>query len=140
MKILVCTSLTQGRRPNDFCFAPEEEIVRFGVEHQGEDVDGVCGCRRAMHGINTNRATTTVKVVETKLIREEFRRLIATSFRTAYSRQSIHPDESDLTQECAELMADYILATAAEFQVGQVLERRGTSFEVREDEWADTIE
>ena len=136
MKILVATNNTQGARKNDFCFVPEEEIVRFGVEHPQEDIDAPCGCRRAMFGINTNKATTTFKVVETVLIREEFRRLVATSFRRAIRASA---ELESITDECAELMADFILQTAKEFQVGQVLERRGTEFFVREDEWAEVI-
>jgi hypothetical protein len=135
MKILVATNFTQGRRANDFCFVPEEEIVRFGVEHVGEDLDSVCGCRRAMFGTKTGKATTTVKVVETLMIREEFRRLIATSFWASCNQAEV----AELAADCAEIMADYILQIASEFQVGQILERRGAQFEVREDEWADII-
>ena len=40
MKILVATKETQGNRKNDFCFCDEEEIVKAGMECDGESVDG----------------------------------------------------------------------------------------------------
>jgi hypothetical protein len=36
MRILVSTKKTQGQRKNDFCWVPEGEIVRFGMECGGE--------------------------------------------------------------------------------------------------------
>jgi len=64
MKILVATEETQGRRPNDFCWAEEGEIVTFGSECVDEVVDGPCGCRRALRGVGTRKATTTFRVVD----------------------------------------------------------------------------
>ena len=43
MRILVATEETQGRRPNDFCFAEEGEIVTFSPECTSEEIDGPCG-------------------------------------------------------------------------------------------------
>ena len=68
MKILVATKATQGKRTSDFSFAIEGELVMIPtMECDGEAVDGHCGCRRAMAGLESHSATTTVKVVERDL-------------------------------------------------------------------------
>jgi hypothetical protein len=64
MKVLVATEETQGRRPNDFCFTEEGELVLFGSECSRETIDGPCGCRRSLVGVRSGMATTTVRVVE----------------------------------------------------------------------------
>ena len=51
MKVLVGTKETQGQRSNDFSWAEDGELVMFGSECDREDVDGTCGCRRAMSGL-----------------------------------------------------------------------------------------
>lgn len=136
MKIFVATSQTQGERWNDFCFAADGEIVRFGVEHLGDELDGLCGCRRAMYGVESARATTTVKVVESDMLPADFRRLISSSFLASINATEV---EIDLAVEVASIMADFLMQVAAEYQTGQVLERRGDYFEVRDDLWPDVI-
>jgi hypothetical protein len=64
MKVLVSTKETQGTRSNDFCWVPVGEILTLGFECDGESIDGPCGCRRAMVGVLTRKATTTMRVVE----------------------------------------------------------------------------
>jgi len=101
--------LTQGQRDNDFCWAEEDELVRFPFECDRERVDGQCGCRRSMAGLLSQKATTTFKVVELPIGKE------ALQFITRL------PD--------AEL--DQLLAAAAEFEVGDICERRGGTIQQR---------
>ncbi len=84
MKILVATKATQGKRTNDFSFATEGEPVMIPVmECDGEPVDGHCGCRRAMAGLESHSATTTVKVVERDLTPRRLELLIRKSWQQA---------------------------------------------------------
>jgi len=109
MKLFTATRLAQGQRDNDFCWAEEEELVRFPFECDGERVDGQCGCRRSMAGILSQKGTTTIKVIELAIGKE------ALQFVTRL------PD--------AEL--DQLLAAAAEFEVGDICERRGGTIQQR---------
>ncbi|OGV70911.1 MAG: hypothetical protein A2283_22065 [Lentisphaerae bacterium RIFOXYA12_FULL_48_11] len=62
MKVLVATRRTQGRRDNDFNFCEEGELLIYGSECDAEAVDGHCGCRRALVGMTSGKATTTFLV------------------------------------------------------------------------------
>lgn len=126
MKVLVATHETQGKRKNDFCFVPDDELVCFGSECDGEPVDGNCGCRRSMVGLECRRATTTVKVVGMDLTKEQFIQKLTESFTKA-GYGGIDNFEDFVKEEAEELlrMADY-------FPVGAILEKRGTVFRVRQ--------
>src|SRR5688572_27337393 len=73
MKVIVATSKLQGQRKSDFCHATEGELVVFPFQCDGEKIDGPCGCRRSMSGIDSGKATTTMMVVEMEISSEEFR-------------------------------------------------------------------
>lgn len=65
MKLLTATNATQGRRPGDFDFAVEGELVYLGIvcdRDRETGPDGGCGCRRAFAGLNSHLATTTAMV------------------------------------------------------------------------------
>jgi len=62
MKVLVATNETQGQRKSDYHNAETGELVRFIMECDGEKVDGKCGCRRALGGMVSQKATTTFTV------------------------------------------------------------------------------
>lgn len=62
MKVLVATTKRQGMRKNDFCHATEGELVKFSFECDGEKVDGKCGCKRSMGGINSRELPTDKSV------------------------------------------------------------------------------
>lgn len=59
MKVLIQTKETQGWRANDFCFGRDGEIVMFPVTRCEEDIDGPCGCGRALVGALSRMGTTT---------------------------------------------------------------------------------
>ena len=120
MKILVATGLTQGRRTNDFCWAEEGEIVTFGSECTNEFVDGPCGCRRALRGVRTRKATTTFRVVErSDLSPDDLARMVAESLVAGGwypSLEQAHPAASEDALRVA--------AIAFEHAEGSILERR----------------
>ncbi len=109
MKLFVSTKLTQGQRNNDFCWAEEDEMVRFPFECDGESVDGRCGCRRSMAGLYSQKATSTFKVVELAIGKE------ALQFITRL------PDDE----------LDQLLYAASQFPIGTVCERRGDTIQER---------
>ena len=69
LKVLVSTKGGQGGRDSDFNFCKDGEIVYYGMEcdRDENDVDGDCGCKRCLIGVNGLTGTTTFKVVRTLL-------------------------------------------------------------------------
>jgi hypothetical protein len=121
MKIIVATSEMQGQRPGDFNFVPDGEVVIVSdcdCLHEG------CDCIRSMVGVNCGKGTTTMKVVESDLTREQYRRLIGGA-KQGYADLGV--DESVFDEQ-----ADALLELAAEFTAGAVIERNGEDFEVRQ--------
>jgi len=128
MRVLVSTHETQGYRKNDFCWANDGELVNFHFECDGETVDGHCGCHRSLSGLESHKATTTVKVVEMEITLRELAERIRASLKAAgwleYSNEQeiiawVNQDAGELTK-----VAKY-------FPVGTVLEKRGGSFQNR---------
>lgn len=119
IKVLVGTKETQGTRANDFSWTEENELVMFGSECDGEAVDGGCGCRRSLSGVNSRKATTTFKVVDIEVTRDELVDIFKSSLEAA---------EYTEVDEWATTSADSIIEIVASFEVGQVLERRGDKF------------
>jgi len=125
MRVLVATKAGQGKRKTDFCWADEGELVNFGFECDGETVDGSCGCRRSMSGFETFKATTTFKVEDRNITREDFIRALVQSLKKA-GWLTIANNEKLVRDTVAEL-----LTLAKSFPVGKVLERRGDKIQVR---------
>ena len=128
IKLLVATKETQGKRNNDFCFAEEGEIVVRGSECDGEAVDGRCGCKRAMCGVKTRTATTTMKVVELDIEPEDVKEQMKESLVKGGWASLMKPKEveemvNDSYKENVEL-AEY-------FGVGAIVEKRGDTFQSR---------
>jgi hypothetical protein len=127
VKILVATEETQGRRKNDFSWTKEGELVTFGSECTDETIDGDCGCRRSMSGVETGKATTTVRVVEREsaslwtLANLLTALLVANGYYSSWSkaRKPAIEDARDLAE------------IAGRFPEGTILERRGNRFAER---------
>lgn len=122
MKFLVATSETQGQRVNDFFFAKVNELLRFGTECSGEEIDGECGCRRCMIGTITKKGTTTMKVSETGLAKEQLIDVYYNDLRNAgwkLSREDVAED------------VERILRISDLYPEGTVLEKRGNEFKRR---------
>ena len=125
IKVLASTKKSQGKRKNDFSFVPEDELVVFGTECSGEAIDGQCGCRRSMTGMESRLATTTLKVIEIDLTGEQYERLVLKTLRDA--------GFGDLPgiEEQAMRDARGLLDVVNHFPVGSILEKRGNKFVVR---------
>lgn len=125
MKILSATTETQGWRANDFCHAVEGELVLFVPSCDGESIDGDCGCRRAMAGSVSHRATTTIKVIDRNdLNPNKYFTLIADSLESQgyiNERMLTDPEVNEWVQD----LTDDLIRLANFYPVGTVLERRG---------------
>jgi hypothetical protein len=121
MKIIVATSETQGRQPGDFNFVPDGEIVMVSdcdCLHAG------CDCVRSMVGIKNGKGTTTMKIVESNMTGEEYRRLIK---EANHSYGELGIDDITFNEQ-----ADALLDLAMQFPVGAVIERDGENFQQRQ--------
>lgn len=109
MKVLVATRLTQGTRDNDFFWCNEGELVRLGGECDSDrgNPDGGCGCVRSFGGVDSNKGTTTALVEERDLTMSEYSRLVG-----AYASE--------------------IALVANQFDVGDVVEKRGSAYDSEE--------
>ena len=127
MKILVCTSEGQGARDNDFCWTNEGEAALVGERcdsHEKGSVDGSCGCGRALMGLETRKASTTVRVAEVDFDHEVFKQRIRTS--------TIKAGFGDLGDEYLEEMATYMEEQANRWPVGTVVELREKGLQERQ--------
>lgn len=124
MLYLVATKETQGRRKNDFSWADEGEPVHFAFEcdRDKNNIDGGCGCRRAMSGLNTHKATTTFKVAD---IDTDVVALLKKHFTEGW-RFSEEEATKMAEQEAAELRRN-----AEFFGEGTILEKRGNRIKER---------
>ena len=128
MKVLVATGETQGQRSNDFNWCREGEPVKFGSECDGEAFDGQCGCRRSMAGVESNKSTSTMKVVWLDLTRDELADMLRDNYKKAGWYKLMGPEgaEERIQSEVTEL-----LRMAADFPVGCMVEKRGNTLQVR---------
>lgn len=128
MKVLVATTLGQGKRKSDFAHATEGELVTLATQCDDRDgIDGRCGCRRAFAGLDTHLATTTATAEERDVTREQFVALLRDSQRAAgFYRDGDPEDEADLEED-----ASVLLAIAGAIRPGQVVEKRGANIQTR---------
>ena len=123
MLFLVGTKETQGKRKNDLSHTEDGEVLMFGSECDGEKVDGGCGCRRALAGVKTAKATTTMKVADVSedVIRAGMVGFLVNkwSFDEAEALEWVNGDIKELNR-----VAEF-------FGEGTVLERRGRKFAER---------
>ena len=129
MKVIVATDETQGRRNNDFSFTNEGELVRFGTECDGESIDGRCGCRRSMCGVESHKATTTMKVLDIEITREEICQMLNGSNESGGWKDLFKSRDEYMAFVVDE--ADELIRLANSFDVGDVLERRGSKVQRR---------
>lgn len=129
MKLLVSTKETQGQRKSDFSHVPEGEIVNFAFECDTDrgNIDGVCGCRRSMSGIECNTATTTMKVVEVAAEQEPE---ILGKIRKHYE-EGWHRTPKEAAEEAQEDLEE-LKKIGEFFPLGAIIEKRGKTFQVRQ--------
>jgi hypothetical protein len=148
-KVLVATKETQGSRSNDFCWATEDEIVvpGFTCDSAHGEPDGPCGCVRAFCGIAGHLGTTTARVVEKDLTRDQVVDLLLSGDKHAGWLRGVTEAEirenlkgCDATELADRLegleifKASYqrLLCWLTQYPVGTILERRGEVFEMRQ--------
>ena len=125
MKLLTITKEGQGKRSNDFCLANEGEIVRFGTICEREPIDGSCGCRRSLVGLDSWKSSTTVVVRDLNITPEELTLRIANYYREAW-KISVKEAMAYANEEVEQLES-----FGKHFPVGRVLEIRGDTVQVR---------
>ena len=122
MHLLISTTQKQGKRKNDFCFVPEDEILIFASECDGETIDGSCGCRRAMTGIDCGKGTTTMKCADVDITAIALQQKIAQRYIDAWHLDPIKALDISIS-DAAEL-----IKLASAFPVNSVIEKRGNKF------------
>src|SRR5688572_27701467 len=103
LPVLTATPRTQGYRSNDFCFTTASEIVMFGSECDGESIDGSCGCRRSLVGLDSLKSTTTFLVARLPLSRQELLAKFTPSLRRSGWLKLMPPD---MVQKLVDLNLD----------------------------------
>lgn len=127
VKVLISTLDTQGMRKNDFSYTLGAELLKFGTECDGEKIDGKCGCRRSMVGVESKKATTTMKVIDIDIPIE----LIALEITNSEIASGWFEKGSKEAINEGTKQAKEIIRIASTFQNGAVLEKRGNVFSVR---------
>ncbi len=131
MRVFVATTEGQGQRNTDFSYLAENELVTVDVlECDREEIDGACGCRRALAGLESRLAGTTARVEERAITRGELRAIIEKSERVGgwlegEIMQSERARIDDITTELMQL--------ADAFAVGTIVERRGVVVQERQE-------
>lgn len=117
MKVLVATRKGQGLRDNDFCFTKEGELVHYGFECTNEKIDGRCGCKRSLGGMDSLKATTTFTVEERDLTEAEYLKTFLASLKRA--------GWGGMEKWVVRAAAKDLLRIANKFKAGTILEKRG---------------
>ena len=124
MKILVATSAGQGLRQSDFNTATDGTPVRFADEcdRDRDRIDGRCGCRRAFATLTDGQATTTARIAETDMARDDY----VTALTSSYGSLAEYAEPGEMDEEANEL-----LRIAEAFPIGTVVEKRGNQIKTR---------
>jgi hypothetical protein len=132
MKVLTATTETQGWRSDDFCWTVEGEMVIFPpIECDCHVFDDHCGCRRAMAGLVSQRATTTIKVADREeLDTESYYALIVDGLRDQGYVTGELLNDPEVTKWVQGLMDD-LMRVADAYPVETILERRGDVISAR---------
>lgn len=125
MKLLTITNEKQGTRANDFCFGNEGEIAKFGSVCDRATVDDKCGCKRAMVGLSTSKASTTVKVTDVDITKQHLVDALAFSYVTNWQMPVL-----DAKQLAASEAAN-LIKYASIFEDSAVVEIRGNKLATR---------
>ena len=126
MKYVVATQQGQGIRKNDFFWANEGEPVLFGSQCSHATVDDYCGCARAMCGVHSAKATTTMRVANMDAVE------VLNHLREHYMKNWGYED--DMARELAERQFLEIAIFAAKHEIGTIIELRENGLQPRGEE------
>ena len=128
MKVLIATHLTQGERRSDFCFTIDGEILIRAVEECArETVDGSCGCRRSLVGLDSSRTTTTFRCADiADLTLDQLLDKIAAHL---VENGWFETEPAAFVQ--ARFQANQITKIAEKYPEGAIVERRGERYGIR---------
>lgn len=118
----------KGGRKNDFYHAETGDILTFALECDRDrgNIDGTCGCRRAMRSISNGKSTTTFTVVDRHdMTKSKLANCLTIYYRNNGWTADIITD-AEIRQEAEELAE---LAEA--FTEGVTLEKRGNRIQER---------
>ncbi len=133
MRVLVSTKESQGTRSSDFSHTQDNELVKWGFEcsRDKNNIDGGCGCRRSLVGIDSLKATTTFKVADLPFTKKQYEEAIAKGEAKGgwlvLSEKTIKGMPKWVKEE-----VDDLLDIADHFPVGTVLEKRGDEYRMRQ--------
>lgn len=133
VKYIATTSQTQGLRKSDFCNESTEEgdpvVFVFECDTDKENIDGSCGCRRSMKGVNTGGSTTTFIVMESD--NPNFYKELHAKIKSSLQMDWLMtPKEADKQAK----MDVFNLKQVSIFaEVGTIVEKRGDTFKVRKE-------
>jgi len=123
MRLLTVTARTQGERADDFCFGVSGELVWIPSPcAQSFLLPGAtaCECYRAFAGVRSGAPSSTALVTESDLSRRE----VVQAMRGGAAVNGWPPT-------CAGHLADEMMAVAARWPTGTVLERSYFEFRAR---------
>lgn len=127
MQVFTATKATQGQRDNDFSWSVEGELViRHPSECGSGSVDDGCGCRRALAGMASSRATTTFVATELDIEMTLYAIMIFDAFVREGWDVSGQFGAAVVSQ-----VADEMQRIAGKFRPGTVVERRGNVYVAR---------
>jgi len=127
MKVLVSTHKDQGIRPSDFCWIPDDELVLWPTEcdADGDEIDGGCGCRRSMIGMDCKKTTTTFTVADVDMTIDAYLwKLIQSERQMGFiSETQSGAFFGDLKKTIQRGLG--LLKVAEQYSINAILERRG---------------
>lgn len=129
MRLFVATALTQGHRPTDFTNCRAGELVMPPWHSCEEPVDGPCGCRRSLIGLDTHGATTTFAVADLDITFDQLVASVRASLEDAGWIGCV--DDPEVAEKWVHDIAWELVQAGAQFAVGGVFERRGPSLVLR---------
>jgi len=135
MRVLLATADTQGDRDTDFHWTVDGELLCFGIGELPDDpihvckhdqIDGACGCKRSMVGMESRNATTTILVADRQITEDAFRWSLAQSLINSKLRRYFLSHGA--FDRHVETHAAALQGVANQWEPGTILERRGDRF------------
>lgn len=125
MLLPTITNDTQMTRSNDFNHATVGEIAQFGSTCSRATPDDNCGCARSMVGVDSRKASTTVKITDVEMTETELLEKLSNGYVKHWGM-----DEKTATKFARTDMKQ-LLSIGQSFPLNSVLEIRGSQIKTR---------